>query len=122
MMIASPNLLVEQLSEISGAAQGKVFLREITSRMSSNRPRIVLDCSLVREANRFLIHLLLCCLEEAFKRNGDIALAAVPPTVKVMLLSAGAGRLFEIYETTNDAVKHFRQPLDSLHGDVWSAA
>jgi anti-anti-sigma regulatory factor len=44
--------------------------------MNNDRAYIVLDCSKVGVMDRSAIYLLLCCLEEAMKRNGDVKLAA----------------------------------------------
>jgi anti-anti-sigma regulatory factor len=118
----SRTVVVEQLPEILSMRQGRLFLREIKNCMCSDRPQIVLDCSHVRQVNSSLIHALLCCLEEAIKRSGDVKLAALLPAAKATLQSAGVDRVFEIYDTTNDAVISFRQPADVLHGNVGSAA
>jgi anti-anti-sigma regulatory factor len=118
----SRTVVVEQLPEISSMRQGRKYLREITSGMSVDRPHIVFDCCTVRLANDALIHMLLCCLEEALKRNGDVKLAALPPAVEAMLQRAGVDRVFERYNTTNDAVNSFRHPADELPRNVWSAA
>jgi anti-anti-sigma factor len=122
MSVRSRTVVVEQLPEISSMGQGRIFLREITSSMSSDRPHIVLDCSRVRKMDCSLIHMLLCCLEEAIKRNGDVKLAALLPAANATLQRAGVHRVFEIYDTTNDAVNSFRQPADLLPRNVWSAA
>jgi hypothetical protein len=53
--------------------------------------------------------LLLHCLEEAMKRNGDVKLAAVPTAAAVLLVSTGVARLFEAYDTTAEAVNSFHQ-------------
>ncbi len=118
----SGTVVVEQLPEILSMRQGRLFLRQITNCMSSDRPHIVFDCSRVRQVNSYLIHALLCCLEEAIKRSGDVKLAALLPEAKATLQSAGVDRIFEIYNTINDAVNSFRQPADLLHGNVGSAA
>lgn len=60
--------------------------------------------------DRVAIHFLLCCLEEAIKRNGDVKLAAIPTEARMMLELSGADRLFEICETNAQAVSSFRQP------------
>jgi anti-anti-sigma regulatory factor len=60
--------------------------------------------------DRFAIHMLLCCLEEAMKRNGDVKLAAVSPTARATLEMTRVDRLFEIYETETDAVNSFFRP------------
>lgn len=78
--------------------------------MNIDRPCIVLDCSTVREMDRFAIHMLLCCLEEAMKRDGDVKLARVTPSARQTLELMRVDRLFEIYDTETDAVNSFFQP------------
>lgn len=81
--------------------------------MKTDRPRIVLDCSNVRQLNRSVVHLLLHCLEEAMKRNGDVRLAAMPPGAGPVLELTGVNRLFDIFNTTAEAVKSFHHlPID----------
>jgi anti-anti-sigma regulatory factor len=77
--------------------------------MSTNRPRLVLDCSRLRECDISTIHLLLHCLEEAMKRNGDVKLAAVPTAAAIRLVSTGVARLFETFDSTEEAVNSFHQ-------------
>jgi anti-anti-sigma regulatory factor len=56
------------------------------------------------------IQLLLSCLEEAIKRNGDVKLAAVPHGARSTLKLTGVDRLFEIFDTNAEAVNSFRRP------------
>lgn len=90
--------------------RGRLFFNELESRMNIDRPCMVLDCSRVREMDRFAIHMLLCCLEEAMKRDGDVKLAAVSPSAREMLELTRVDRLFEIYETETEAVNSFFRP------------
>jgi anti-anti-sigma regulatory factor len=101
--------MVKQLPEISGKEQRRIFLREIESSLQVDRPRLVLDCSEIRRLDRPVIHLLLTCLEEAMKRNGDVKLAAMPSEAREILKRMGMGRLFEIFDTVVDAVNSFRK-------------
>ena len=71
---------------------------------------VVLDCSHVREMDRFAIHMLLCCLEEAMKRDGDVKLASVSESARKTLQLTRVDRLFEIYETEAEAVNSFFRP------------
>ena len=87
--------------------QGKRFLAAMEDCIDVDRPRIVLDCSRVRHMGRQAVNVLLCCLEEAMKRNGDVKLAAVPPDARAVLEITGADRLFEILDTMEDAVEGF---------------
>jgi anti-sigma B factor antagonist len=98
---------VRQLPETLGIQQTKRFLSAFEECVNVDRPRIVLDCSGIQQMNGSAIHILLCCLEEAMKRNGDVKLAAVPPEGREILTLTGADRLFEIFDTVEEAVEGF---------------
>ena len=100
---------VEQLPEITNEDQGRHFLGRIQDRMSDRRPGLVLDCSGLNQMDKPILHLLLSCLEEAMKRNGDARLAAVSPSAQAILKSIGADQLFQIYPSNADAVNSFHQ-------------
>lgn len=103
-------VVVKQMPESVDVKGGRTFLRSLEDCMSVGRPSIVFDCSKILQMDRSAIHLLLCCLEEAMKSNGDVKLAAIPAGARVMLELTGADRLFEIFETNADAVNSFRRP------------
>ena len=109
---------VTQLPETLDMRRGRQFFQEVESRMNIDRPCVVLDCSKVREMDRFAIHMLLCCLEEAMKRDGDVKLAAVSPSAREILELTSVDRLFEIYDTETEAVNSFFRPNleGALHG------
>ena len=100
---------VKQLPEALHAKQGRTFLDEMESWINVDRPRIVLDCSNLRHMNGSAAHVLLCCLEEAMKRNGDIKLASLPETATAELSSIGLDRLFEVFASNADAINSFRR-------------
>jgi anti-sigma B factor antagonist len=100
---------VEQLPEITSEDQGRCFLARIQARMSDRRPSLVLDCSGLSQMDRPVLHLLLSCLEEAMKRNGDVRLAALSPSAQAMLKLIGADRLFQSFSSNADAVDSFHQ-------------
>ena len=60
------------------------------------------------------IHLLLSCLEEVMKCNGDIRLASLRPGAEAALRIAGVDRLFEMYATTEAAAQSFQQRPTSV--------
>lgn len=101
---------VQQLPEKLSVQQSRVFFRDLESCLNCERPRVVLDCSQLRHLDSAGIHVLLRCLEEAMKRNGDVKLAAVPAEVAATLELTGVNRLFETFENTADAVNSFHQP------------
>jgi hypothetical protein len=71
---------------------------------------VVLDCSRVRQLDSAGIQVLLRCLEEAMKRNGDVKLAAVSPAAAAILELTRVAPLFETFDSTADAVHSFSQP------------
>ena len=93
--------------------------------MANDRPYIVLDLSKAGVMDRSAIYLLLCCLEEAIKRNGDVRLAAIPLGTRAGLELTGVDRLFEIFA---EAVNSFRRlPADEashayVHGSSHRAS
>ena len=100
---------VAQLPGTLSNEQKRVFLREMESFFHVDRPRVVLDCSEIRQLDKPVIQLLLTCLEEAMKRNGDIKLAAMSREMRESLRQIGVSHLFETFDTVVDAVISFRK-------------
>jgi anti-sigma B factor antagonist len=104
---------VKQVPAAMNAAQQQMFLREMESCLNEWRPCIVLDCSKAKHIDYTFLHLLLRCLEEAMKRNGDVRLAALSPEARELLRQVGLNRLFRSFETSDDAVDSYQRPSGS---------
>ncbi len=102
-------VVVKQVPERLNENSGRLFFNELESCMNVDRPFIVFDCAKVRQMDRAAILLLLCCLEEAIKRNGDVKLAAISAEARAMLELSSADCLFEIFDTVANAASSFRQ-------------
>jgi anti-sigma B factor antagonist len=119
MIIKIRAVTVHEVPERVTPAAERRFLQELQGYVETERPRLVLDCSAVADMDNAAIHLLLSCLEEAMKRNGDARLSGVNEEARAALDAAGVSRLFEIYPTTAEAVQSFRHraslsPLSAL--------
>jgi anti-anti-sigma factor len=90
------------------------FLSDLHVYGETQRPRFVLDCSNVWVMDGITLDLLLCCLEEVMKSNGDVRLAALHPEAEAVLQIAGVKRLFEVYATVEGAVNSFHQRASSI--------
>lgn len=92
--------------------------------LESDRPRIVLDCSEVRTINSAGVESLLRCMEDAMKRNGDLKLAALSPELEVILELMRVDRLFEMFQTADEAVRSFHAvtPLVPAETQPWYSA
>src|SRR6266702_2783605 len=99
MTLRAREVAVIQLPDTLDLKRRKILYRELESCMNSERPSVVLDCSMVRQMEVSAIHVLLFCLEEAMKRNGDIRLAALTPDAMKRLEAAGVDRLFQTFNT-----------------------
>jgi anti-anti-sigma factor len=115
MTVQDCAVAVKQLPETLTGKQARSIFSELDRNLKrSDRTRIVLDFSKVRQIERSAIYLLLCCLEEAMKRNGDVKLAAIPSGARKILEITGVARLFETFDTSADAIDSFRRfPADS---------
>jgi len=100
---------VKQLPERLSVVQGREFLRDVEFSLKAERPRLVLDCSQVRQLDSAGIQVLLHCLEEAMKQNGDVKLAAIPPGAAEILELTRVDSLFETFDNIADAVNSFYQ-------------
>ena len=108
-MISARPVVVKQLPENLSVEQGRIFFLEVEPSLKADRPRLVLDCSKVRQLDSAGIQMLLHCLEEVMKRNGDIKLAAVPPAAAEILELTKVDSLFETFDNPADAVNSFCQ-------------
>ena|SRR6185312_8660098 len=115
MTIPERAVTVKQVPHLTDERQRHKFFCEIVRSMETHRPRMVLDCSNLAGLDMSVVYLLLSCLEEAMKRNGDIKLAALPPGAGAVLKQTGVSRLFDIHGTTAEAVDSFyRSPANMV--------
>jgi len=108
-MTSGRRVAVQQLPEQLSGKQGRGFFREVESCLNVDRPRVVLDGSKVQLLDSAGVRVLLSCLEAAMKRNGDVKLAVIPPGAAAVLERARVDHIFEVYESTADAVNSFYQ-------------
>lgn len=114
-MLTSGPIVVMQVPEVLNIREVHTFMQELGPLLESNRPRIVLDCSLVRSMESSGVEMLLRCLEEVLKRDGDLKLAALSPEAEVILELMRVARVFETFPACEDAVRSFSAiPADAV--------
>lgn len=109
MALQLRTVTVRRLPETKNGEQEWAFLEELKSSLRVERPRIVLNCAEVSSFSHSSLRLLLCCLEEAMKRNGDVKLSTLSQSARAALESSGMDRLFQIFEDDAAAVKSFQR-------------
>jgi anti-sigma B factor antagonist len=107
-MIHRREVTVEQIQAAANADQEQAQVQRLVRSMSPQRPCFVLDCSGLNGIDRSAMRIMLRCLEEALKRNGDVRLSAVSPIGKAAIESTGVARLFRIFATSAAAIASYR--------------
>jgi anti-sigma B factor antagonist len=100
-------VVVKRVPERLDARRARDFLREVEPFLSIDRPQLVFDLSEVQQLDAAGVEMLLRCMSEAHKRDGDLKLASLSQQAEVVLELTRTERLFEIYETSVDAVRSF---------------
>jgi anti-sigma B factor antagonist len=106
MLTSGPVIVIEVPEQLNAAEIGN-FMQELGPLLESHRPRIVLDCSQVLSVDSAGVEMLLHCLEEALKRDGDLKLAALSAQAEVILELMRVARVFEAFRTPDEAVRSF---------------
>jgi anti-anti-sigma factor len=105
------SVIVKRIPEWLNHRQARLFWREIQPIVTADRPQIVFDMSQVRQLDAAGVDVLLKCMGEVMKRDGDLKLAAVSPEACVILEMTRTDRFFEMYESSSDAVRSFTRFL-----------
>ena len=106
-METSRPVVVKRMPERLNLRTARQFEREVQAFLTSDRPQVVFDLSQVRHLDAAGVDMLLRCMTQAMKRDGDLKLAAMSPHALTILELTRTDRLFEIYETSTDAVRSF---------------
>lgn len=113
-METSRPVIVKHIPERLTQKQARTFVQEIKPVLQTDRPQVVFNLSQVRQLDAAGVDMLLNCMSEAMKRDGDVKLAALSPQAAVVLELTRTDRLFEIYENSNDAVRSFSSYLPNM--------
>src|SRR5580704_340534 len=115
LMATKRPVVVLELPEKLILGRAHLFFQEVQEFLKIDRPRLVFDFSEVTQVDSAGVEVLLNCMEEAMKRNGDLKLAAIPPGPAVVLELTQVDRLFEVFDNVSDAAESFHQfPVDAV--------
>jgi anti-sigma B factor antagonist len=106
-METSRPVVVKRMPERLNAPAAKKFLNEVGPFLRSDRPQLVFDLSQVKQMDAAGVDMLLHCLNETMKRDGDVKLASLSPQAAVVLEMTRTERLFEVYQNSTDAVRSY---------------
>ena len=120
METSSRPVVVKRMPERMNLKQARKFLKEVEPFLVSDRPQVVFDMSQVRHIDAAGVDVLLKCMRQAMKHDGDLKLASLSPQAAVVLELTRTGRLFEIYENSTAAAKSFSCFLPNALRNLYS--
>jgi anti-sigma B factor antagonist len=106
-METSRPVVVKRMPTRVNLREARSFFRDVQPFLKSDRPQLVFDMSLVEQLDSAGIEMLLECMAECMKRDGDLKLANPSSQAATVLELTRTDRLFEIYETSTDAARSF---------------
>src|ERR1041384_504653 len=105
MDINSRPVVVKRMPERLNGRTARELLRDVQPFLHADRPQLVFDLSQVVQLDAAGVEMLLRCMSEAHKRDGDVKLASLSDQAAVVLELTRTERLFEVYETSTDAAR-----------------
>jgi anti-sigma B factor antagonist len=106
-METSRPVVVKRMPERLNFRAARQFEREVQPFLTSDRPQVVFDLSQVRQLDAAGVDMLLRCMTQAMRRDGDVKLAALSPQSAAILELTRTDRMFEIFDNSTDAVRSF---------------
>lgn len=114
-------VIVKRVPECLNMRLARTFLEEVRPLFAHDRPQLVFDLSQVRKIDAAGVEMLLYCMKEAARRDGDLKLAALSAQAQVVLDLTRTTRLFEIYASAPEAVRSFGAYLPNMVRQFHSA-
>ena len=106
-METSRPVVVKRMPSRVNQREARSFFRDVQPFLRSDRPQLVFDMSQVEQLDSAGIEMLLECMAECMKRDGDLKLSSLSPQAATVLELTRTDRLFEIYDTSTDAARSF---------------
>jgi anti-anti-sigma regulatory factor len=91
----TPTAIMIKLPEIFGAKEAKKLWREVSGKITSEEPCVVVDLSRVKQIDLAGVEGLLQCMEEIAKKDGAIQLRGISPEAATMLELTRMNALFQ---------------------------
>lgn len=113
-METSRPVIVKRVPENLNLKQARIFLEEVRPLLEHDRPQLVFDLTLVRRIDAAGVDMLLYCMKEAVRRDGDLKLASLSSEAQIMLDITRAGRLFEVFASSAEAARSFSGYLPNM--------
>lgn len=101
------DVYVLQLHDRIDAASSKELKELVQSKIGENKKQLLLDMGDVSFIDSAGLGMLITCLKTINKAGGQLKIAKICNSVKTIFDTTRMDRVFEIFETTDEAVKSF---------------
>src|SRR5260370_9047903 len=98
-------VVVKRMPARVDARTAREFLRDVQPFLTIDRPQLVFDLSQVVRLDAAGVEMLLHCMSQSHRRDGDLKLASLSAQSAVVLDLIRTGRLFEIYNSSTDPIR-----------------
>lgn len=106
-METSRPVVVKRMPEKLNQREARKFLQDVKPFLTADRPQLVFDFSQVKQLDAAGVEMLLHCVSEVMKRDGDLKLASLSRQAAMVLELTRTDRLFEIYDSSTEAARSF---------------
>jgi anti-sigma B factor antagonist len=106
-METSRPVVVKRMPERIDQREARKFFADVQPFLTADRPQLVFDLSQVKQLDAAGVEMLLSCVAEVMKRDGDLKLASLSRQAIMVLELTRTDRLFEIYASSTEAARSF---------------
>jgi anti-sigma B factor antagonist len=106
-METSRPVVVKRMPARVNLREARSFFRDVQPFLKADRPQLVFDMAQVEHLDSAGIEMLLECMAECMKRDGDLKLSSLSPQAATVLELTRTDRLFEIFDSSTDAARSF---------------
>ena len=99
--------MVIKLPEHVNAKEARSFKRALQPELKRDRPRVVVDMSVVKDMDTSALDILLECMSEVARRDGAVKLAGISPQAATVLELTRMDQIFEMFPTVSEATSSF---------------
>jgi anti-anti-sigma factor len=96
--------IVVKLPECMAGKVVRAIARQINPGLSLDHPCVIIDMSNVRQMDTTAVDMLLHCMVEVARHDGELKLAGLSPEAATVLELTRMDRVFEIFPTVPEAV------------------
>ena len=100
-------VVIMQMPEQLEARAAETFMQDFEPMLAGERPRFVFDFTGVRRVDRAGAEMILHCLEQAMRREGELKLAALSAEAEVALELMRRPGVLQTFLTCDEAVRSF---------------